>query len=49
MHKKAYRANSETKIVYTEKNRDQKSLINFQTSPYNIISARDELASITMR
>ena len=48
-NKKGYRANSESQTIYKEKTRDKKSLINFQTQPFNILSMRDIAQEINSR
>ena len=49
MNQKAYRVNSETKQGYSEKDRAIKSLMNFTQLPYNIVSGRDEQATLKDR
>lgn len=40
--RKAYRANSECKTIYEEKKLAKHSLINFDSTPYDVISSRDQ-------
>ncbi len=48
MQKKAYRSNQPSDTHYVERFRDpQKSLLNFQSAPFNIISQRDEGAKVS--
>eukprot|EP00347_Sterkiella_histriomuscorum_P020762 403336563 len=46
---KAYRANSQTQTIFKEKNREKKSLINYQTQPFDPITLRNEVDKLTNR